>query len=76
MLAAPRTSSVVRGGAAVSLGGKGASPRTARELVQAIVARRYRSPFGFCVWCGAPCYGRECRGHDDLTLLEQDGWAA
>lgn len=77
-LAAPRTSTCVRGGAASQLG-ETASPRTyrsTRELVVAILGRGHDSPFSFCVFCGSPCYGRACRAHADLTVLEQEGWAA
>lgn len=81
VLAAPRTS-VVRGGAASQLG-ETASPRTTRELVRLILGfgdsafkRGVDSPYRWCAFCGSPCYGRACRAHADLTVLEQEGWAA
>ncbi|HEY8723464.1 MAG TPA: hypothetical protein VIL92_06345 [Gaiellaceae bacterium] len=51
--------------------------REARLLVQAVSGQQDRPAFsGRCCYCGARCFGKSCRAHADLLLIEQQETAA
>lgn len=43
-----------------------------RRLVRDLTRRRPKRLASSCVYCGAPCWGRACRGHRDLLDIEAE----
>lgn len=39
-------------------------------VARGLYTERAHRLFGFCIYCGHPCRGVTCRGHNDLMYLD------